>query len=389
MLSKDDKFSLKWNEKLKTIANYPLIQTSNLLNIPVEDLDKLNKLLNADIPPAIEIDISTKKYSISKPALKEWAVFTKDYPELENSCMYNGTKIRCSEMLDSPEIYKYIEDMVSLFKESSFQEIANLFFIYVRFEHNIQESFKSEGRRVYIVKSSDFSPQVDFLGNLYIPKNFETLYTQREQDLVMNHEAAHVANFSIDYILALSNDFKKAIKLDSEMSFNRLISISRQTDEMLVDLIAAAEFSMDSKELKLMANILNRLEPTIREREEGLILLGDLTNLSIKPSELLQNKLDLMLHKPNQFTERVNKLKLRTSRARTLAMKYREALIKYTIYRLPSYIVGMTDDYSKVDLITTKAEVERELLLNACTSLNFPDSEGNWLSMNLCTLNLN
>lgn len=381
----------KWNAKLKIIANRPPIQSSTLLNIPETDLRILNKMLDADLPPIVDIDLSSKNYSINKTDLKKWIVFFKNDSELEHSCQTNGKKIPCSEMFQSPDTLVSLEEMGEIVKEDSFQKAMKLVLTFIRFQHDMNESFKKEGRRVYIVKSTDFSPQVDFLGNLYIPENFETLYTLSEQDLIMSHEAAHVAGFFIDYILALSKDVGNSIEgdLNFDNTFNRIIPLLRQPDEMLIDLIAASSFAMEARELELMANLISKFESSIEIRGIGLQLVSELCNESIKPSELLQNRVDLMLRNPIQNSPPINKIELRNATSKKLVLKYRETLAKYAAYRMPSYIVGLTEEYSKIDMIRAKAEVEKELLIHDCSQFTFSESNGKWFNIKLCTLNLN
>lgn len=150
------------------------------------------------------------------------------------------------QFMGAPNFRKNIDDIISINysdKWISIQKEKNEFNVY-ELPENI-------------------SPQVDSIGNLYIPKNFLNRYTENERELILAHETAHVfLSWIIDrYLLLISNMLP--IGSDSGVSSNDIknfINQGRLHDETIVDLIAIQMFNMNEEQIVNYANLIGKLE---------------------------------------------------------------------------------------------------------------------------------
>ena len=390
ILSSNENLSKNWNEKLKIIADYSYLSADSLMNMPEDMIEITNKLVDADIPPLLDIDLSEHKYSINEKVRINWIELFKSNPEFERYCTKNGEKIICSDFIQQADFIDFLEEIGKATTGIEVQADISIYLTYLHFEHELNESFSNEGRKVYSVESENFSPQVDFLGNLYLPKNFETLYSSSEQDLILSHEAAHVKNFSIDYLLAMTSTILKSSDIYSFMDKykSKFIKTLRQPDEMLVDLLAASIFSMSEYNLKELSNLMHKIEPSIEERSLGLQELGELRAEKIMPSSILHNRLNNIGLNLTTSPEIKSSIVSNSERTKRLLFEYRNSLIKYLAYISPGIIVGISDDYDSIDLIKAKSLIEKDLYLNVCSVFGFTETTGNQINIKLCSLTI-
>jgi len=375
----------RWHAKLGVVAASSVFDSSNTPYLP-QDEEALSWMQHQDLPVFANVSLSPFKVQIEDSAVRQWASRLHNDPYAAGECAFNGVPEDCATVL-TPDHIHTLANLIDSASQSS-DELPDLTGVFrrelaaQRFQKFTNDSLSTLGRDVYVVHAEGFSPQVDFLGNLYVPDTFEKTWDKAEQELILDHEAAHVSALGLDcqtFFLQQAFTYFASGKVD----FSPLYAIMRKPDEMFVDLLAARAFHMTPQQLRESASLLDSLENASPARADGLRELASLERKGIAIDTLVSRRLQTNLTASRLPTG----MDSSPRDIDTRLVKYRDLTSEYQAYLAPGRVQALAGDMT-IDNLAVHDYVLRALDKADSAQLSFTTSDGNMWTLSFATISL-
>ena len=250
-----------------------------------------------NIPPAAKIDLQNRSIQIDRLLAQRWVAEVGARPELDGLCKRDEVPVSCKrmlgELLEDDGFASYVAEARKIVASPEGSRLIGMLVSYLTFQKQSMAWMSSATQRVYVVDEGRASPQIDILGNLYIPKALLPRLTSDQLEIVLVHEAAHVVSLEVDKLTAVLLEVQKSMEgkvpSSADSVFDKLMREIRTPHEMHVDLVAVEYFSLPPEKIALYAALLEELETISSARTEGLLALGELTTMSIHARDISQS----------------------------------------------------------------------------------------------------
>ncbi len=285
--------TIRWHSMLATAAQAHLNATANRsIDKNVQNL--IDTLKEVRLSPAIKVDLQASEIRVNRVEADRWISAVGSEPKLDASCTRNGVSTSCKAMLanllDDDDFVGTIGEFRKFIRTEEGRGLISMLVTSLHFLKQSTDWMNSGVQRVYTVKKIGDSPQIDILGNLYIPEELLARLSASQLNIVLTHEAAHVINLEVDKLSAIVLEAQKAINHKSESTenalFAKVLKAARMPNEMLIDLTAAEYFSLTPSQLRQHADLLGELEGLPSARRDGLLAMSELVSLSIPASDI-------------------------------------------------------------------------------------------------------
>lgn len=371
----------KWNLKLSaatkiSIFNFAAIENSFIQ----ESFDKLRDGTKLP-PPILSIDFTRATIELDAAAFNSWQTYLSNNPSEDGFCAY-FVGAPCSILLreatkdhNHQKFKESIEKSQEILRLPQFQESASIIADFLEFRDEWRRRILRAEARIYTAPA-EFSPQVDPVGNLYISNKDLADLTPKQFDLILAHEAAHIIALEYDqYVAALVTAL---INLQNpanteKMPLKNMLRSLRNMDEMLVDSIAVAHFDFGIDDVKIYADLIQRLESESEPRTNGLLTLAQLrasgADLRAIPLRRMfarfRHCFGLDFRLPNPPISKFGDTKLQEQ-------QYRNSLNEYlTSYTIERSIEMLTQEYP-IDATALRSTISKGLDELMCARIPIP-----------------
>ncbi|SDR55139.1 hypothetical protein SAMN05443245_7605 [Paraburkholderia fungorum] len=376
----------RWHAKLAVVAASSVFDSSKTPYLP-QDEETRSWMRHQDLPVFANVSLSPFKLQVNDSAVRQWAFRLHNDPYAADKCTFNGVPEDCATVLTPDHIHTLVTliDKASQSSDEG-QDLTGFFrreLAAQRFQKFTNNSLSTIGRDVYVVHAEGFSPQVDFLGNLYIPDTFERNWDQAEQELILDHEAAHVSAFGVDCQTFFLQQAFTYYFSSGKVDLSPLYAIMRKPDEMFVDLLAARAFHMTPQQLRESASLLDGLENASPARADGLRELASLEAKGIAINTLVGRRL--------QTNVTASQLPTGTDSSPrdidTRLARYRDLTAEYQAYLAPGRVQALAGDMT-IDNLAVHDYVIRALHRADSAQLSFNTSDGITWALTFTTISL-
>lgn len=398
-MSATDPRSKAWTEAIiRTNEAYKSIETASKSGT-IQSMFNQRKLL-----PAIYLRMDNKSSEINVDSIEQWKTFLGNHKEMEITCNFLDP-INCLELVENAD--KAVNYWNKGWSEGVYEKKEELKLVVemkISFAESqrILEKSRYQQKNIFIVNELRFSPQIDVLGNLYLPSNFYEEFSQEDQNLILAHEAAHVVNNqNVDLPLLYKEQlliYRRAIlkhqkncgdsnvrNVYDESTINngiiRMASRFRNSDEIGADLLAIYAHELDPKRILRLYDLLNVYESPVNSRKKVLEATANLVSSgrSVKGILLARQENSNRACDDRRINEYKNSWSLNKSPEAT---SVRDALTEYSAFLLPNNIIQLSgeENYRPLPFKDIAKFVKAEFLVKGCALFNIYNESGAYTS---------